>query len=73
MQFINLFCCFLIISLSARSMDRKRSIEQTEPNPKKCHRTDPALVAELRILQNIAQLHSLLKGYSSQKINTHGQ
>lgn len=73
MQFINLFCCLLIVFSPIKGMDRKRSGGQTESKSKKSHRTDPEVAAELRILQNIYALHSYFRGITPSKNSPNGQ
>jgi hypothetical protein len=73
MQFINLFCCLLIVFSPIKGMERKRSGAKTEPKSKKSHRTDPEVRAELRILQNIYALHCYFKGIAATKSNPNGQ
>lgn len=73
MQFINLFCCLLIVFSPITGMDRKRSGEQTEPKSKKSHRTDSEVAAELRVLQTIFVWNGLFREIAPSKNNSHGQ
>ena len=73
MQYINLFCCLIIVFSAIKGMDRKRLGNQIEPKPRKTYRTDPEVTAELRVLQAIQVWNSLLKEVAPSKINPHGQ